>query len=338
VPKNSYGKVLKRELRARYRRPMRIVIAGGHGKIALILERLLSAARGLVAGFIRNPEHAADLEAAGAERWSSTSKPRRSTTSRAHLRGADAVVFARRRGSGQRRGAKRHRRPRRGDPARGRGEAAKVSRYVMISAMGADAEAPDDAGDPVFVAYLRAKGAADDNIRAREALDSTIRASWSSHQRSGTGRVMIADEPDAAASRAQTSPRMLAVLDTPGTGGRTFEAIAGDTPITDAVTHQPANDVDRRNVLNADQPLGSAAEDPVDRVDHSGRGGDTPRNLIDPHRDAGWAARRRDPGQGRFLYFSPASTSCCSDLHWHAMLFGPLQTRPDPQLPDGRPD
>ena len=46
---------------------MRVVIAGGHGKIALILERLLSQRGDSVAGFIRNPDHAADLEAAGAE-------------------------------------------------------------------------------------------------------------------------------------------------------------------------------------------------------------------------------------------------------------------------------
>ena len=36
---------------------MRVVIAGGHGKIALILERLLSQRGDSVAGFIRNPAH-----------------------------------------------------------------------------------------------------------------------------------------------------------------------------------------------------------------------------------------------------------------------------------------
>jgi microcystin degradation protein MlrC len=46
---------------------MRVVIAGGHGKIALILERLLSQRGDSVAGFIRNPDHVADLEAAGAQ-------------------------------------------------------------------------------------------------------------------------------------------------------------------------------------------------------------------------------------------------------------------------------
>src|SRR5689334_12808718 len=46
---------------------MRVVIAGGHGKIALILERLLTQRGDSVAAFIRNADHAADLQAAGAQ-------------------------------------------------------------------------------------------------------------------------------------------------------------------------------------------------------------------------------------------------------------------------------
>jgi len=46
---------------------MRVVIAGGHGKIALITEQLLSARGDSVAGLIRNPDHADELRVAGAE-------------------------------------------------------------------------------------------------------------------------------------------------------------------------------------------------------------------------------------------------------------------------------
>ena len=46
---------------------MDIVIAGGHGKIALQLERLLADAEHRVRGLIRNPEHDGDLREAGAE-------------------------------------------------------------------------------------------------------------------------------------------------------------------------------------------------------------------------------------------------------------------------------
>ncbi|MCW2625146.1 NAD(P)H-binding protein [Mycobacterium sp.] len=216
---------------------MRIVIAGGHGKIALILERLLSQRGDSVAGFIRNPEHAADLEAAGAEPLVVDLEAASVDDVAAHLRRADAVVFAAGAGAGS--GAARKETVDRdaaillADAA----ETAKVSRYVMISAMGADAEAPDDAGDPVFVAYLRAKGAADENIRARKALDSTIVRPGHLTNDPGTGRVTIADETGhGSIPRADVAAVLLAVLDTPRTGGLTFEAIAGDTPITDAIT------------------------------------------------------------------------------------------------------
>jgi uncharacterized protein YbjT (DUF2867 family) len=106
----------------------------------------------------------------------------------------------------------------------------------MISAIGADVEAPDDAGDPVFVAYLRAKGAADANVLARKALDSTIVRPGHLVNDPGTGRVKIADETGHGnIPREDVAAVLLAVLDTPSTAGRMFEVISGDTPIKDAV-------------------------------------------------------------------------------------------------------
>ncbi len=215
---------------------MRIVIAGGHGKIALILERLLSQRGDSVAGFIRNPVHAADLEAAGAEPVVADLENASVDELAAHLQGADAVVFAA--GAGPGSGAARKETVDRdaavllADAA----ETAKVNRYVMISSMGADAEAPDDAGDPVFVAYLRAKGAADDNVLVRKALTSTIVRPGHLTNDPGTGRVTIADDTGhGSIPREDVAAVLLAVLDTPGTGGQTFEVISGDTPIADAV-------------------------------------------------------------------------------------------------------
>ena len=159
----------------------------------------------------------------------------------AHLRGADAVVFAA--GAGPGSGAARKETVDRdaaillADAA----EAAKVGRYLMISSMGADAEAPDDVGDPVFVAYLRAKGAADDNVRARSALESTIVRPGHLTNDPGTGRVTIADDTGrGSVPREDVAAVLLAVLDTPGTAGQTFEVISGDTPITDSSPHQAA--------------------------------------------------------------------------------------------------
>jgi nucleoside-diphosphate-sugar epimerase len=215
---------------------MRVVIAGGHGKIALILEQLLSQRGDSVAGFIRNPDHADDLQAAGAEALVVDLEDSSVDEVAAHLEGADAVVFAA--GAGPGSGAARKETVDRdaaillADAA----EAAKVRRYVMISAIGADAEAPDDAGNPVFVAYLRAKGAADDNVRARNALNSTIVRPGHLINEPGTGRVTIADDTGRGdIPREDVAAVLLAVLDTPGTAGRTFEVISGDTPIPDAI-------------------------------------------------------------------------------------------------------
>ncbi|HKP39390.1 NAD(P)H-binding protein [Mycobacterium sp.] len=216
---------------------MRVVIAGGHGKIALILERLLAQRADSVAGFIRNPDHAADLEAAGAQPLVVDLESASVDEIASHLDGADAVVFAA--GAGPGSGAARKETVDRdaaillADAA----EAAKVSRYVMISAMGADAEARDGAGDPVFVAYLRAKGAADNNVRARKGLKSTIVRPGHLTNDPGTGRVQIADNTGRGdIPRADVAAVLLAVLDTPATAGHTFDLISGDTPITDAVT------------------------------------------------------------------------------------------------------
>jgi len=216
---------------------MRIVIAGGHGKIALILERLLSQRGDSAAGFIRNPAHSADLEAAGAEPLVVDLESASVDEVATHLHGADAVVFAA--GAGPGSGAARKETVDRdaaillADAA----EAAGVVRYVMISSINADAEAPDDAGDPVFVAYLRAKGAADDNVRTREALDSTIVRPGHLTNDPGTGRVRIGDDTGPGSiPREDVAAVLLAVLDHPGTAGRTFQLISGETPIVEALT------------------------------------------------------------------------------------------------------
>jgi len=107
----------------------------------------------------------------------------------------------------------------------------------MVSAIGADVEAPDDIGDPVFVAYLRAKGAADDAIRARKELDATVVRPGHLTDDPGTGRVELSDETGRGEiPRADVAAVLVAILDSPATAGHTFELISGETPIADAVT------------------------------------------------------------------------------------------------------
>ena len=73
---------------------MRIVIAGGHGKIALLLERLLAERGDQAVGLIRNPDHVADIQTAGAEAVICDLETASAEDVAVLLSGADAVVFA----------------------------------------------------------------------------------------------------------------------------------------------------------------------------------------------------------------------------------------------------
>jgi uncharacterized protein YbjT (DUF2867 family) len=213
---------------------MHVVIAGGHGKIALILEHLLSQRGDSVAGFIRNPSQVADLEAAGATALVVDLENTSVDEVADHLRGADAVVFAA--GAGPGSGIARKETVDRdaaillADAA----EAAGVERYVMVSAMAADPQATAD--DDVFAAYLRAKGGADEAIRSRATLKWTIARPGALTNDEPTGRVRIAESTGRGSiPRADVAAVLVAVLDEPRTAGRSFDLISGDTPIAEAV-------------------------------------------------------------------------------------------------------
>jgi nucleoside-diphosphate-sugar epimerase len=152
---------------------MRIVIAGGHGQIALRLERLLAGRGDEVAGMIRRPEQAGDLLAAGAEPVVCDLESASVEEVARHLQDADAAVFAA--GAGPGSGIERKESVDRGAASlfADAAEAVGVRRFLVVSSMGADREPPEGT-DPVFAAYLRAKGAADTDVRARAGLDWTI--------------------------------------------------------------------------------------------------------------------------------------------------------------------
>lgn len=214
---------------------MHVVIAGGHGKIALILERLLSARGDSAAGLIRNPAQVADLEAAGATALVVDLEKASVDEVARHLRGADAVVFAA--GAGPGSGAARKQTVDRdaaillADAA----EAAGVERYVMVSAMAADPRATAD--DDVFQAYLRAKGVADEAIRSRRGLKWTVVRPGALTNDAGNGRVKIADSTGRGSiPREDVAAVVVAVLDEPATAGKSFDLISGETPIAEAVS------------------------------------------------------------------------------------------------------
>ena len=83
---------------------MRVVIAGGHGKIALLLERLLAERGDQAVGLIRNPTHVADVRNAGAEAIVCDLEAASVDDVTMLMSGADAVVFAAGAGPGSGRG------------------------------------------------------------------------------------------------------------------------------------------------------------------------------------------------------------------------------------------
>lgn len=215
---------------------MRVVIAGGHGKIALLLEQLLARRGDTVAGLIRNPAHAPDVEAAGATAIVLDLERASVADVATQLEGADAVVFAA--GAGPGSGAERKQTVDRdaaillADAA----EAAGVARYVMVSAISADDRSLDAGYDPVFLAYIRAKAEADGDVRGRSGLATTIVRPGRLTDEAGTGLVHIAENTGRGSiPRADVAAVLLAVLDAPETAGRTFELISGNAPITAAL-------------------------------------------------------------------------------------------------------
>ncbi|WP_405938307.1 SDR family oxidoreductase [Streptomyces sp. NBC_00726] len=212
---------------------MRIVIAGGHGQIALRLERLLAARGDEAAGIIRNPGQGDDLRAVGAEPVVLDLESATVDEVAEALRGADAAVFAA--GAGPNSGTARKDTVDRGaavlfaDAA----ERAGVRRYVVVSSMGAD---PDHAGDEVFDVYLRAKGAADADVRSRPALDWTILRPGMLTNDAGTGQVLLAASTGRGpVPRDDVAAALVELLDTPATAGLTLELISGNVPLTVAV-------------------------------------------------------------------------------------------------------
>lgn len=214
---------------------MRIVIAGGHGKIARRLERLLAVRGDRVAGLIRRPEQAGDLVAAGAEPVVCDLESATVEEVAGRLEGADAAVFAA--GAGPGSGAARKESVDRAaavllaDAA----ELVGVRRLLVVSAMGVDHEPPPGT-DPVFAAYLRAKGAADADIRSRNALYWTILRPGRLTDGPGTGLVHLAASTGrAAVTRDDVAAVLVALLDEPRSAGLTLEVVNGETPIADAV-------------------------------------------------------------------------------------------------------
>ncbi|GAA2239348.1 SDR family oxidoreductase [Herbiconiux moechotypicola] len=214
---------------------MRIAIAGGHGQIALLATRLLADQGHEVWGIVRNTAHSPDLEAAGGHALVLDLEATTPEVLAGELqsRAVDAVVFAA--GAGPGSSAERKLTVDR-DGAVLLADAAPlagVRRYVLVSAMAADAF--DPSSDDVFQIYLRAKSEADAAVRARD-LDWTIVRPGGLTDAEGTGHVTVAESTGRGSIPRADVAAIVAELLASGTAvHRQFEVISGTTPIAEAL-------------------------------------------------------------------------------------------------------
>jgi uncharacterized protein YbjT (DUF2867 family) len=213
----------------------RIVIVGGHGKVALYLARILTERGDQVTSIFRNPDHTDDVTATGASPVVADIENLNTDALADLLAGHDAVVFSAGAGGG--------------NPARtyavdrdaairvidAAGQAG-VQRFVMVSYFGAglDHGVPEDNS---FFPYAEAKAAADAHLRASD-LDWTVLGPGRLTLEPATGRIAVgaAAAEKAEVSREDVALVAAAALQEPATIHRTIDFNNGDLPISEALT------------------------------------------------------------------------------------------------------
>jgi len=214
---------------------MRVVIAGGHGKIALVLERLLVEAGHEPIAIIRNPDHRDDVDATGAAAVVLDLEDASVDEVGQVLKNADAAVFAAGAGPGSTAERKftvdRDAAILLADAA----EVAGVPRLIVISAIATDRFGPES--QDIFQLYLRAKSEADASIRSRD-LDWTIVRPGSLTNDPGVGRIHAADVVPGGGRipRADVAAIIASLLETGAASRTQFEVVSGDEPIAGALS------------------------------------------------------------------------------------------------------
>ncbi|MFS0714321.1 NAD(P)H-binding protein [Microbacterium sp. 2P01SA-2] len=211
----------------------RILIIGGHGKVALRLEPILAERGDTVTAVIRNRDHEGDVAATGATPLVADVESFDVEQLTNLLSGNDAVVWAAGAGGGDAArtwAVDRDAAIRSIDAA----AAAGVRRYVMVSYFGAgpDHGVPEDDS---FYAYAEAKAEADAHLR-ESGLDWTIVAPSGLTLDEPTGSITVGGSGEESVPRGDVAAVIAAVLAEPATVGRMIEFTGGDTPIEAALT------------------------------------------------------------------------------------------------------
>jgi uncharacterized protein YbjT (DUF2867 family) len=210
-----------------------VLIFGGHGKVALLLEPLLVSAGHDVTAVIRNPGHAAAVAATGATPVVADIESFDREQLADLVRGHDAVVWSAGAGGGD---SSRTYAVDRDAAMLSMDAAAAVGaeRYVMVSWLGSRGDHGVPPENPFF-AYADAKWAADEHLRGTQ-LDWTVLGPGALTLEAPTGRIERDPEGRGDVSRADVAAVIAATLADDSTIARTIRFGNGDTPIAQAIT------------------------------------------------------------------------------------------------------
>lgn len=211
---------------------MRVLVIGGHGKVARLLTPLLLARGHTVTGVVRNPDHSADVVSDGATAAVADVETMDVTALAGLVHGQDAVVWSAGAGGG--------------DPARtyavdrdaairsmDAAEQAWVGRYVMLSYFGAGPDHDVPQQDPFFP-YADAKSAADAHLEASRLAWTILRPSRLTDD-PPTGRIETSRTTRAAGSVARSDVALVVAesVSRPGLAGRVIEFNRGPSPVAE---------------------------------------------------------------------------------------------------------
>jgi uncharacterized protein YbjT (DUF2867 family) len=205
-----------------------VAIAGAHGSVGRRLTRLLVQRGFRVRGLIRDPEQAEDVRADGGEPIVCNLETSGEDEIATAIDGSNAVVFAA--GAGPGSGAARKWTMDRDGAIKliQAARATEISRYLMISSIGAE-DPPD--GDDVFSVYLRAKAEADSALMASDRSWTIVRPGRLTND-AGDGRARIDERPlQGSVSRDDVAALLAAVLPEPRSVRRTLYVVDGEEPL-----------------------------------------------------------------------------------------------------------
>jgi len=217
----------------------RIAVVGGHGQVARHLLVALRRSEHDPVALVRREEYRAELESRGAEVRLLDIEQADAAGFGAAFEGCDAVVFAA--GGGPDGNLERKRTVDLEGSLKSIEGArlAGIERFVQVSAINVDdplppSTEPDDTGE-VWRAYVEAKRDADAALRASDLAWTIIRPGRLTDD-PATGLVSLGpDVSGGDVTRADVAAVLAAVLDDPGSIGKQWNLVNGDTPVAEAL-------------------------------------------------------------------------------------------------------